>query len=630
MWKTLTIHVVQVILLLSVALEIKACTTLLCGRMATADGSVMASHSSDGGGTLDPRLVHIPARDHSEGALRPVYSSPEIYPRYTGTERGAPEYFPENCQSIPEVCAAMLPIGYIPQVSHTHSYFESTYGIMNEHQVALAESTCSGVFSTTSVANGGSALLSIDQLSHIAMERASTSREAVTLMGKLAEEYGFYGESDSFEGGAESLMVSDPTEGFIFHILPDPSGISAIWVAQRVPDDECTVVANMFVVREVNLSDTFHFLGSANMWDIAEEQGLWKKGQPQDFTGTFSDGEYSHKYYSGRRMWGAYRLLSPQISMSPWYNNLKDDRPYPVTAPVQSRLIPRDLFGVHRDWYNGTGFDPSEPGILAGGAFGTPDRYGGGEGEEKVEGAWERTIALYRTSSSFVVQSRNWLPREVGGIIWFGAYAPHGTCYVPILPGSMTLSPTPLSHVYQGVLDKDTNFWAHRMVMNIAQVKFKYIIVDIQDKQQELEISSQQLVDEISSKYATMDLSHIDTKNEITKILSNNVINVRDSFLDLFEMLLFKYADGWVNSWTDKGFSSVNTGYPAWWLEKVGYAAGPKQASFSEKHDDKWKESVPLDQCLATCLDHNKGEETKEETVLKQCTNCCIQCNRPC
>lgn len=154
----------------------------------------MATHSNDGGGTTDPRLVKIPARDFSANSLRPIYASPESYPRYVGSYRGAKEYLRENCEAGKSDCDNFIPIGYIPQVNHTLSYFEETYGALNEKQVGIAESTCSGVFAALAIGSGGKALLSIDQLSQIAMERAYSSKEAAQIMGELAEKYGFYGE----------------------------------------------------------------------------------------------------------------------------------------------------------------------------------------------------------------------------------------------------------------------------------------------------------------------------------------------------------------------------------------------------------------------------------------------------
>ena len=347
-----------------------ACTTVLVGKGATADGSVMATHSNDGEGTTDPRLVRIPAADWPAGSTRTVWPNPESYPRYVGTARLAEAYYPKPGQVESKA------VGEIAQVNHTYAYWEETYGVMNEFQLSIGESTCSAVYSATSREVGGGALFSVDELSRIAMERTTNARDAVQLMGDLAVAHGFHGQSGALEGGGESLMVADPDEGFVFHVLADKTGTSAIWVAQRVPDDSMAVVANMYTVREVDLDDTFNFLGRQDMWELAADDGLWIDSQPKDFTATFSDGEYGHKYYSGRRMWGAWRLVAPAFveeNVPAEYGNLRYDAPYPVAVPVEKKLTPQDVMAVHREWYSGTQFDLGAG--LQGGFAGSPDRY---------------------------------------------------------------------------------------------------------------------------------------------------------------------------------------------------------------------------------------------------------------
>jgi dipeptidase len=174
-----------------------ACTTVLVGKGATADGSVIATHSNDGEGTTDPRLVKIPAASWAAGSKRPIWPNPESYPRYVGTERLAEAYYPKPGEPVSQA------VGEIDQVNQTFSYFEETYGVMNEKQVAIGESTCSAVYSATS----DTALLSVDEMSKIAMERASTAREAVQLMGDLAVRYGFHGQSGALEGGGERSVT---------------------------------------------------------------------------------------------------------------------------------------------------------------------------------------------------------------------------------------------------------------------------------------------------------------------------------------------------------------------------------------------------------------------------------------
>ena len=149
----------------------------------------------------------------------------------------------------------------------------------------------------------------------------------------------------------------------------------------------------MFSIREMDLADSANFLGRADMWELAAKLGLYKEEESKDFTATFSDGEYAHKYYSGRRMWGVFRLLAPSTNLPSSYGNLKYDKPYPFSVPVdQDRLAtPQSLMAVMRDWYDGTEYTtgPSSPnGTLAGGAFQTPDRYSGSTGEAQVQGNW--------------------------------------------------------------------------------------------------------------------------------------------------------------------------------------------------------------------------------------------------
>jgi len=136
-------------------------------------------------------------------------------------------------------------LGYIPQVPHTFALIEGLYGIMNEHQVAVGESTCAAkIFNGPKGFLGSTALLEVSELSQIALERARTrtAREAITVMGQLAERHGYYSaEWDLQRAGldmvlgeaGEALTVTDPLEAWVFHILPDDTGTSAVWVSSR-------------------------------------------------------------------------------------------------------------------------------------------------------------------------------------------------------------------------------------------------------------------------------------------------------------------------------------------------------------------------------------------------------------
>lgn len=148
----------------------------------------------------------------------------------------------------------------------------------------------------------GKALFNIGELMQLGMERGKSAREAIQIMGDAATTYGFYGESydPSSYGSAyvmgeagEGLSVIDPQEAWIFHILPDDSAASAVWVAQKVPDTDVAVIANSFIIRHV-IANSDDFMHSANLWDVARRMGFWDESRDEllDFKTVYAPQRY--------------------------------------------------------------------------------------------------------------------------------------------------------------------------------------------------------------------------------------------------------------------------------------------------------------------------------------------------
>lgn len=238
------------------------------------------------------------------------------------------------------------PYAYIPQPSHTYSYILGVYGIQNEKGVSIAESTCGSIFAAKPIYQpGGTAVLHMETLIEIALERCDTARCAILLMGELAEKYGFTaGEFDGdqnemnkqsintfvhkdkssylsseyrevLENGAEALVVGDKDEVWAFHIMSDETGYSAIWVAQKVKDEDLIIIANQFIIGEINENDSDNFLYSKNLFNIAKKYNFIpsnnnkKLNFRESFGLNFNEGSYG----CTRRVWRVFTMASPSL-----------------------------------------------------------------------------------------------------------------------------------------------------------------------------------------------------------------------------------------------------------------------------------------------------------------------------
>lgn len=212
------------------------CTDIVVGKEASVDGSVITSHT---GAAPDCRVHVVPAQDHEPGAMAPVY-------------------FGMQDATVPFKTYGEV-IGHIPQVEHTYRYFHSAYSHMNEHQLAIAETTMGQRKELhADHTKGARQIMTIEQAQAFALQRCTTAREAVELIGSLVERYGFLPSA----GGSEALAIADPNEAWVLEVFGvgpgwDPEGgeLGAIWAAQRVPDDHVTVIPNWSVIKEIDLGD---------------------------------------------------------------------------------------------------------------------------------------------------------------------------------------------------------------------------------------------------------------------------------------------------------------------------------------------------------------------------------------
>jgi dipeptidase len=248
------------------------CTTITVGRLASADGSVMTSHTCDG---HDGRtwVDIVPHTRHPEGSECRIHLKTDLM-----TGPGEP--------------GDVVYTGSIPQVPETNGYIYSIYPCINEHQLSIGESTFGG----KELLKSDKGIINCYELTRLMAERCRTAREAIRLAGDLLEKYGY---NDS----GECLTLADPKEVWQLEIVgPGQGKVGAVWAAERIPDDEVGVCANASRIRRIDLDDTDHFMASRNVFSAAEALGLWnpKSGRPFEFCYVYAD---RHSMAARRREW---------------------------------------------------------------------------------------------------------------------------------------------------------------------------------------------------------------------------------------------------------------------------------------------------------------------------------------
>ena len=523
-----------------------ACTNFIVGKKASADGSVICSYNADDYGMF-VNLAHYPAGVHAKGTMR------DIIDWDTKAYHG----------QIPEA-----PVTY------------NVIGNINEFQVTVGETTYGGreeMVDSTGIIDYGS-------LIYIALQRSRNAREAIKVMTSLAEKYGYNSEGETF-------TICDPNEAWIMEMMGCGAGSKGVvWVAQRIPDNAICAHANQSRIGKFNMSDHKNVMYSKNVIAFARKKG-WFVGKDADFSWkmAYAKPDFSGRRFCDARVWAFFNHFTDGFSRYlPWAEG-KDENAedMPLWVIPNKKLSVKDVQMAMRDHYEGTPL-----------ATDTLD-FGGGVWEMpyrptplmfKVNGKSyfnERPTSTQQTGFTYVSQMRSWLPREIGGVLWFGNDDGNMIAYTPIYCGN-TVQPECYNTPGADAVTFSTKnaFWVCNWVSNMVYPRYSLMFPELKSVRDSLESSYFANQPNVETKarelYASDKTAALKYLNEYSNDKAQEMLA---RWNQLAYYLIVKYNDmcvkptkngEFIRTKTGIGATVQRPGYPASFARKLVLATGNK------------------------------------------------------
>lgn len=519
--------------------KVYSCTIVVAGKNATTDGSVIVSHT-DGG--LDCRVRVIPRMNFKAGDKAPVY---------WGIQN-----IDQPLDSYGEV------IGYIPQVTETFSYIHSALPHINEFQLAIGESTLSQREEMKFDMKDGDQIMTVEQAEIFALQRCSTAYDAVTLIGKLMDEYGFL---PSCIGESECLAIADPNEAWLFEVFSvgawkkDSGKPGAVWAAKRIPDDHVAMVPNWSTIKDIDTTKN-DCMASSNYMQFAIDKGWYNpdSGVPFHWQKTYSP--IPREWATGR-FWLFYSTYAPNYAeypdrklksvyyaQNPYIQFVEDLDLYPFSVKPEKKISVQDVIAFQRSVGEGTIYDmtsdpdwyvPNEEGKLELSPLATP--FPTKDMRKLLDITWRRNVA--RGGFGMVAQLRSWLPDPIGGIYWVYEDNEYVGPYVPIYCGVTKINPLYKTYNPNEFSDKSAR-WVYDFVDNLLYLKWQDAWKDVKPVRDSLENATYAELPELEKKAAELYSKNPDKAKELlTDYVWKKMDQYVDAYIKLRHLLIMKYTN---------------------------------------------------------------------------------------
>lgn len=521
----------------------QACTNILVTKGASKDGSTMVTYAADSHQLYGEAYFHKGGK-HAPGEMVKIY----------------------------EWDTGKL-LGEIPQVAETYS----TISNMNDQQVVITETTFGG----RGEMRNPEGIMDYGSLIYIALQRSRTAREAIEVMTDLVEKYGYY-------SGGESFSISDENEVWIMEMVGKGKGVKgAVWVAVKIPDGAISGHANQARITTFPLNDPENCIYAEDVISLAKDKGFYKGSDKNfSFADAYAPLDFGALRFCEARVWSAFNILA-KGSVDKYLDYAMGENPdnrMPLWVFPSEKVTVKDVADAMRDHYEGTPMDMTQD-IGAGGNK-VPYRWRPMSFE--VDGKKylnERAIATQQTGFWLLGQCRNWLPDEVGGILWFGTDDAATSYLTPIYASSQEV---PLSfRVGNGSMteySETSAFWITNRLTNYAYGRYDVLAPEIMKVASEHENRCLELIPHVDKvAVELLKTSTEDAKLYLTEYSIMTAQSIFEKWVELDKYLMVKYIDGNIKVEDENGFKDNGNGR--------GIPASPKTPGYSQK----WKEAVVKD-----------------------------------
>ena len=531
-----------------------ACTNLIVGKKASADGSTIVSYSSDDYGAYG-YLFCYPHAKHKDGETRSLY-----------------HYETNNY------------LGEIPEVEETYNVI----GLVNEHQLTIFETTWGGREELWE----GEGIMDYGSLMTVTLQRARTAREAIQVLTSLAKTYGYISEGESF-------TLADPNEVWILDMVGKGKGVKGcVWVARRVPDDCISGHANQCRIhkfpttKKLNRKLGYYTVGdsvcySEDCISFAREKGYFKGPDSEfDFANAYNPLDFGGARFCEARVWSYFNRWA-DADMSQYLDYAMGQNPdnvMPLWFKPKKKLSVQDVKDMMRDHYEGTPLEIQSD--LGMGPYEMP--YRPTPLTFEVDGKKyfnERPISTQQSSCIYVSQMRSWLPDYIGGCLWFGNDEANMVALTPVYCG---VNEAPVCY-HQNTGDTfhfsfRSAFWLCNWVSNMVYMRYSQLFPELKSVRDALEKTYNGSQAEIEKTAAGM--SEQEARNYLQQYSHRMAGAMADEWMQLAQRIIVKYNDMAVKKTNEDGTYQktpggnqvpvTRPGYPEWYRREIVKQTGDR------------------------------------------------------